>query len=60
MILSIELAGVFGAKATGEPAVLLGISGLIAIRKALAAAKADLGADVTQWFDLCKKNAFLK
>jgi hypothetical protein len=48
------LAGVFGAKATGEPAVLLGVSSLLAIRHALAAAKLDLGADPKEWFNLCK------
>ena len=46
--------GVFGAKATGEPAVLMGVSALLAIRQALAAAKIDLGEDPLQWFDLCK------
>ncbi len=47
-------AGVFGAKAIGEPPMLFGVSSLIAIRRALAAAKADAGADPTQWFNLCK------
>ena len=46
--------GVFGAKAIGEPAVLMGVSCLLAIRQALAAAKIQFGEDPKQWFDLCK------
>lgn len=45
-------AGVFGAKATGEPAVLLGVSALLAVRHALAAVKKDLGEDPKAWFNL--------
>jgi len=48
------LAGVFGAKAIGEPAVLFGISSVLAIKQALNAGKVDVGVDPTQWFDLRK------
>ena len=42
--------GILGSKATGEPAFLLGVSAVFAIRHALAAAKADAGADPRAWF----------
>jgi xanthine dehydrogenase molybdopterin-binding subunit B len=45
---------VLGSKATGEPSVLMGVSALLAIRHAIAAAKKDLGEDPKAWFNLCK------
>ena len=39
----------------------MGVSALLAIRQAIAAAKKDLGEDPKTWFNLCKfdlKNVF--
>ncbi|TRY76734.1 hypothetical protein TCAL_11871 [Tigriopus californicus] len=44
--------GVLGAKATGEPPFLLGFAAFIAIRNAINAAKEDLQADPTVWYEL--------
>ena len=47
-------SGVLGSKATGEPSVLMGVSALMAIRQAIAAAKKDMGEDPKAWFNLCE------
>ena len=47
--------GVLGAKATGEPSAIMGVAVLLAIKRALAAARVEtLGSAPDEWFDLCK------
>lgn len=41
---------VLGSKATGEPAILLGIATFFALKQAITAARKDAG--VTGWFEL--------
>lgn len=45
-----EKAAVLGSKASGEPAVLLGVGTFFALKQAVAAARKDAG--LTGWFEL--------
>jgi hypothetical protein len=46
---------VLGSKATGEPATHMAVSAVLAVKKALEAAKADvLKKDPTDWFTISK------
>ena len=47
-----EGRGVLGSKATGEPAVHMGVSVGLAIRHALTAVQAELNPDGSDWFQL--------
>ena len=47
-----EGRGVLGSKATGEPAVHMGVSVGLAIRHALTAVQAELNPDRSDWFQL--------
>ena len=46
--------GVMSSKATGEPSCLMGVSVLLALKKAIKAVRMSLGESATTWFDLCK------
>lgn len=45
-------SGIMSSKATGEPSCVMGVSVLLALRKAIKAARTSLGEDQTEWFDL--------
>ena len=47
-----EGRGVLGSKATGEPAVHMGVSVGLAIRHALTAVQAEVNPDRSDWFQL--------
>jgi hypothetical protein len=47
--------GVLGSKATGEPAVHMGVSTVLALRKAIDAARTTiLNKDPKDWYPLCE------
>ena len=48
--------GVLSSKATGEPSCLMGVSVLLALKKAVKAIRTSHGEPATQWFDLGEKN----
>jgi len=51
--------GVLGSKATGEPAVHMGVSCLLALRRAInAGRKTHLKKDEKDWYSLCKNSFF--
>ena len=52
--------GVLGSKATGEPAVHMGVSCVLALRRAIDAARTTiLNKDPKEWYPLCKFNKAL-
>jgi hypothetical protein len=50
--------GVLGSKATGEPAVHMGVSSVLALRQAIDAGRTTiLKKDPKDWYSLCKFNS---
>lgn len=46
--------GILGSKATGEPSVLLGVSVMIAMRRAINAVKEELQQNPNVWYNFGK------